>query len=165
MTVDIAVRTGTPADLDQVMALAQMMHDEIGISKFEPAKVLPDVYAALSLDHGIMGLIGDPGAPLQGGILLRLGNTFYSDEEVIEERGLFVHPDYRSAKGGRAARLCEFAKKTSDDLGKPLLVGVQNDVRTPGKMRLYERQFGKPCGAWFLHRPGESAPSHANEAA
>lgn len=157
MTEEIAVRVGTPADLDQVMELARMMHAEIGIATFNEAKVLPDIWAALNCDRGIMGLIGEPGDTIQGGIILRLGQVFYSDDEVLEERGLFIHPDFRSAKGGRAARLCEFAKKAAEGMGMPLVIGVMNDVRAKAKMRLYDRQFGEPAGAFYLWRP--SAPA------
>jgi len=154
MTDQIHVRVGTPEDLDQVMALAQMMHAEIGITSLEPQRVLPEIWAALNLDRGIMGVIGAPGAPIEGAILLRYGKLFYSDEDILEERGLFVHPEFRAAKGGRAKLLCEFAKTASDQLGLKLLIGVMNAQGAEGKIRLYERQFGAPCGVFFLHTPG-----------
>ena len=39
----------------------------------------------------------------------------------------------------------------------PLLIGVLSNKRTEGKIRLYERQLGKPSGAFFLYgaRTGE----------
>jgi GNAT superfamily N-acetyltransferase len=154
---DISVRIGTPADLDEVMALAQMMHEEIGLTAFEAGKVLPEIYAALHKDHGLMGLIGAPDGPVEAGILLVIGKFFYSDEDVLEERGLFVHPEYRQAKGGRAARLCEFAKHAADRLGMLLHMGVFNDVNADAKLRLYRRQFGEPAGAFFLYRPQVAA--------
>jgi GNAT superfamily N-acetyltransferase len=153
MDSGISVRIGTPEDLDQVMVMAKMMHDEIGITSLETEKVLPDVWAALNLDRGIMGVIGEPGKTIEGGILLRFGKFFYSNDDVLEERGLFIHPEYRSAKGGRARILCEFAKKAAEDLDMTLFIGVMNDVRTKGKVRLYERQFGEPIGQFFLYRP------------
>jgi hypothetical protein len=42
-------------------------------------------------------------------------------------------------------------------MGMPLLIGVQNDVRTKGKLRLYERQFGQPIGAFFKYEPNTTA--------
>jgi hypothetical protein len=88
---------------------------------------------------------------------------WYSDDEVLEERAIFIHPDYRSAKGGRARRLCEFTKLTADTLGVPLIIGVLSNHRTKGKIRLYERQFGEPSGAFFLYnaRTGLSADAQA----
>lgn len=152
MADNIVVRVGEPEDLDQVMELALMMHQEIGLVNINQHRVLEEVYASLHMDGGIMGIIGTPGK-IEGGILLRIGKLFYSDDPVLEEKGVFIHPDYRSAKGGRARKLCEFAKKSSDSLGMPLLIGIQNDVRTKGKLRLYERQFGEPIGAFFYYGP------------
>ena len=63
----------------------------------------------------------------------------------------FIHPDYRSAKGGRARRLCEFSKQAADSLGIPLIIGVLSNNRTEAKVRLYKRQFGEPSGAFFLY--------------
>jgi hypothetical protein len=76
---------------------------------------------------------------------------WYSDHEVLEEKAIFIHPDYRSAKGGRARRLCEFSKNTADSLGIPLIIGVLSNNRTEAKVRLYKRQFGEPSGAFFLY--------------
>lgn len=168
MSEEITVRAGTPQDLDQVMALAQMMHDEIGITALNPARILPEVWGALNLDGGIMGLIGEPGGPLEAGLLLRMGTLFYSDETVLEDKGLFVQPEFRTAKGGRGGKLIDFAKHTADALGLPLVMGIQNDVEAEGKMRLYTRKFGQPIGALFLYRPPQSeaqgAPSTAEAA-
>lgn len=155
----VNVRIGTPDDLDQVMALARMMHEEIGLSAFEPAKVLPEIYSALHQDRGLMGLIGEPGADVQAGILLMVGKFFYSDDDVLEEKGLFVHPDFRSAKGGRASRLCEFAKHSADVLGMLLHIGVFNDQNAEAKTRLYRRMFGAPAGEFYLYRPGADQSS------
>lgn len=152
-TEQIKVRVGVPDDLDQVMGLARIMHDEIGISPFGSEQVLSNIYSALNMDQGIMGVIGDPGERIEGAILLKIGKLWYSDDDALEEKGLFIHPDFRSAKGARAKHLCEFAKQTSNKLGMPLLIGIQNDVRTKGKMRLYERQFGEPIGAQWCYRP------------
>jgi hypothetical protein len=75
----------------------------------------------------------------------------YSDEQILCERAIFVRPEFRSAKGGRASRLCEFAKSTADKLEMPLLIGVLSTHRAAGKVRLYERHFGKPAGAYWLY--------------
>lgn len=167
--MDVKVRVGTVADLDEVMELARLTHAEIGLTAFNAERVLPDIYAALTKNHGIMGLIGDPGTPLQGGILLRVGKLFYSDDDVLEDRGLFVRPEHRTAKRGEgrpgrqphAILLCEFAKQAADALGIPLVIGIQSSVNTEGKLRLYERQFGKPIGAFFMYNPAVAEKSEA----
>ena len=70
----------------------------------------------------------------------------------MEERAIFVHPDFRSAKGGRAAKLCKFAKETADRMEMPLMIGVLSNSRTAAKIRMYERQFGSPTGVYFLYK-------------
>jgi hypothetical protein len=70
---------------------------------------------------------------------------------VLEEKAIFIHPDYRNAKGGRARRLCEFSKQVANTLELPLIIGVLSNHITEAKVRLYERQFGKPTGAFFLY--------------
>jgi len=47
--------------------------------------------------------------------------------------------------------LCDFAKKVSDTIGLPLVIGVLSNQRTKGKIKLYERQFGEQSGAFFLY--------------
>jgi len=43
-------------------------------------------------------------------VVLQIGKLFYSNEICLEELVLYVHPDYRNAKGGRAHKLVEFSK-------------------------------------------------------
>ena len=157
---ELAIRVGTRDDLDDVMRLALMGSAENGFVDPNPTKILEDVWAALHKDHGIMGLIGPPGA-LEGAILLRVLSLWYSDSKVLEERAIYVHPNHRAAVGGRAARLCKFSKMVSDQLGMPLLIGVLSNTRTKAKMRMYERHFGEPAGTYFLYNAttGQSSNS------
>lgn len=150
-TIALKVRVGTPDDVHPVMELAQMGAEENGFMEPNPAKLLVDVWAALNLDHGIMGLIGDPGARLEGAVLLRIAPVWYGDLPFIEERAIYVHPEYRNAKGGRAARLVEFSKTVSDNLKMPLMIGVLSNHRTEAKVRLYERMLGQRAGAIWLY--------------
>lgn len=157
MTADIKVRVGTPEDLDEIMKIAMVAVEENGFLNPNPGKLASEIWPALHQDHGIVGVIGEPGGLIEACVLLRIGQMWYSDTLVVEERAVFTHPEYRSAKGGRARKLCEFSKKVADDLGIPLIIGVLSNHRTEAKVRLYERQFGKPTGAFFLYgaRTGE----------
>jgi GNAT superfamily N-acetyltransferase len=146
---DIQVITGTPNDVHDVMELALMGSAENGFAKPNPQKLLAEIWPALHLHYGIMGLIR--GERLEGAILLRVSSLWYSDEPFLDERAIYVHPEFRSAKGGRAARLCEFAKTAAQKLGLPLMIGVLSNTRTAGKVRLYERQFGPQAGSYFLY--------------
>jgi hypothetical protein len=148
---DLQVRVGTLADLDEVMKLAVMASAENGFVDANPVKLLNEIYPALMLNRGMCGLIGQAGGIVEGVVLLRVGNMWYSDAETLDERAIFIHPDYRSAKGGRAARLCEFSKRAADHLGLPLVIGVLSNARTMAKVRLYQRQFGEPQGAFWIY--------------
>ena len=163
MADDLGVRIGTPEDVHPMMELALQACEENGFVDPNPQKLLAEIWPALNLDHGLVGIIQDGGGQLEGAILLRVGPMWYSDANVLEERAIFIHPDYRSAKGGRARRLCEFSKKTADTLGIPLMIGVLSNHRTEAKVRLYERQFGKPSGAFFLYNARTGAFKAAAE--
>ena len=148
---DLGVRVGTPEDVHRVMDIALQACGENGFVDPNPVKLLNEIWPALNKDHGLVGIIEGEDGTLEGAILLRMITMWYSDEQVLEEKAIFIHPDYRSAKGGRARRLCEFAKVMSDNLGVPLMIGVLSNNRTEAKIRLYERQFGQPAGAFFLY--------------
>jgi hypothetical protein len=126
---------------------------ESGVTAPNKMKMLHELWTALNLQHGIVGVIGDIGKPLEAGILLRIEPMWYSDDDKMHlvERTVFVHPDFRSAKGGRAAKLCEFAKNTSDRLNMPLMIGVLSTQKTEAKVRLYRRKFGEPSGAYWIY--------------
>lgn len=162
MSEELQVRVGTPDDVDDIMNLALSACEENGFVEPNPAKLLQEIWHGLNLERGVVGVIGDRGKP-EGAVLLRIGSMWYSDHEVLEEKAIFIHPDYRSAKGGRARRLCEFSKQVADSLGIPLIIGVLSNNRTKAKVRLYERQFGEPSGAFFLYNARTGAFRDAAE--
>jgi hypothetical protein len=157
---DTGVRIGTPDDVDGMMEIALAACAENGFVDPNPQRLLAEIWPALNREHGIVGVIGDPGERLEGAVLLRVGTMWYSDRQVLEEKAIFIAPEFRSARGGRARRLCEFSKQAADGLGLPLIIGVLSNHRTAGKVRMYRRIFGEPSGAFFLYgaRTGEAAP-------
>ena len=159
---DLGVRVATPDEVHDVMEGALQACAENGFSNPNPTRLLHEVWAGLNLDDGVVGVIGEPGK-IEGGILLRVTNVWYSDERMLEERAIFIRPEYRNVKGGRARRLCEFAKRSAETLGVPLLIGVLSNDRTEAKIRMYERQFGKPTGAFFLYNASTGAVQAAAE--
>jgi len=163
MTNEVRVRVGTPDDMPELMRLYDEVAKENGISQPDFDRVAAEIWASLHQDHGIVGVIGEPGNPLEAFVLLRIGQTWYSSETIIEERTVFVSKKYRSAKGGRARRLCEFSKKVSEELGMALLIGILSNQRTNSKVELYKRVFGEPAGAFWLHnaKTGEWAKEAA----
>jgi len=149
--IELRIRVATPADLDEIMSIAVMACEENGFLNPNPAKLAAEIWPALHQDHGLCAVIGKPGGMIEGLVLLRVGSMWYSDSQVVEEKAIFIHPDYRAAKGGRASKLCEFSKKVADTLGIPLIIGVLSNNRTSAKVKMYERQFGPPSGAFFLY--------------
>ena len=147
----LRIRAGRPEDLDEIMQIAMLACDENGFLNPNPEKLAAEIYPALCFNYGIVGLIGKPNDKIEGIVLLRIGTMWYADDYVVEEKAIFIHPDFRNAKGGRARKLCEFSKRVADTLGIPLIIGVLSNSRTEAKGRMYERQFGKPSGAFFLY--------------
>jgi len=146
----IIVRTGTPADVHDMMELARLATEENGLVKPNKIKLLQDIWAALNLERGIVGIIGEPGTVPEAAILLRIDEIQYGDDPCILEKAIYVHPDFRSAKGGRAAKLCDFALDMQKQFDMPLVIGILSNDRTEAKVRLYERKFGHAHGAYWI---------------
>ena len=151
MTDELEIRIGTPDDLEEMMKIALLACEENAFADPNPVKLATEMWPALCRDNGLVGIIGKHGGIIEGAVLLRIGTMWYSDAECIEEKAIFIHPDFRSAKGGRAKRLCEFSKSVADNLDIPLMIGVLSNERTVAKVKMYERQFGPPAGAFFLY--------------
>ena len=160
---EVKVRVATPEDIEGCLRLFIQANEENGIALLDRDKLFHIVWPSLHQDGGIIGIIGEPGQQPEGVILLRIESLWYSDDPVITEKLVYVHPDFRSAKGGRAAKLCEFAKKTSDELEMPLVIGVLSNERTKGKIKTYERLLGPQAGAFFLYN-GKTGLSHESAA-
>lgn len=143
---DATVRIGTPQDFNDTMDLAQLGSAENGFVRPKLEKLANEIWPALNRDYGIMGLIGEPKA--QGAVLLRIQQLWYSEDWVIEERAIFVHPEHRKSRNAR--KLVDFSKDFAQKMGLPLLIGVLSNQRTEGKIRLYNRVFGEPAGAYWI---------------
>lgn len=148
---EIVVRTGDLRDMDEMMRLAIAATEENGFMDADIEQLAANIFHSLQMSGGIVGVIGKPGERLEGAILLRIGPVWYSREPILDEKAVFVDPEFRAAKGGRAKKLVEFAKKCSDELGLPLSIGVLSNEKTEAKIRLYERMLGKPAGVYFLY--------------
>lgn len=148
--VKLAVRLAGKDDVTDIMDLALLGCEENAFVNADNSKILADIWTALTTPWGLVGVIGPRGKP-EAAVLLRIFEPWYSKSLVMEERAIFVHPDYRAVKGGRASRLVEFSKMAADRMGMPLLIGVLSNNRTAAKVRLYERHFGKMAGAYFIY--------------
>jgi hypothetical protein len=148
---ELVIRIATPDDMDELMKLAVAGCKDNGFLEPSIPRLAQDFWSATHLDHGLCAVIGPPGGGIEGMILLRIGTMWYSEAPVLEEKAIFIYPEFRSAKGGRAKKLCEFGKQTADKLGMPLIIGVLSNHRTEGKVKMYQRIFGAPAGAFFLY--------------
>ena len=84
MTEDLKIRLATVEDLDEMMRLALSACDENGFLNPNPIKLLEQIWPALNQDHGLCAVIGKPGGTIEGAILLRIGQMWYSDDLTIE---------------------------------------------------------------------------------
>jgi hypothetical protein len=148
----IIVRVATPSDMPQIMDLSVLAAKENGFLDASAALLAKAVWGPLNQDHGIIGCIGEPGAVIEGMVVLSIGKIFYSDTDCLEEKTLYLRPEHRSAKGGRANKLLEFSMAAADSLGLPLLIGVLSNQRTEAKCRLYQRKLGPAAGAYWIYK-------------
>lgn len=148
---DLKITLATPQDEDQILSIALNAWAENGLADIDIEKVRAMLRPALYLWQGLCGIIKQPSGRIEGGILMRMSQMWYSNSWIIEEKIIFVDPEFRNVKGGRAALLCDFSKKVADDLGIPLMIGVLSNERTAAKIKMYERKFGEPAGAFFLY--------------
>lgn len=165
---DLNVRLATPEDEAALMDLALRAWNENGVMDVNPEKMLGMIRPALYLWQGLVGVIGNPGGPIEGAVLLRMSQMWYSDSWILEEKAVFVDPEYRKASRSEqslshARRLVDFSKQVADGLGIPLLIGVLSSHRTKAKIRLYERRLGTPAGAFFLYGANTGHEEHDTE--
>jgi N-acetylglutamate synthase-like GNAT family acetyltransferase len=156
----LQIRLATTDDMDEVMRLAITACQENGFLNASAERLAREIWPALCQDHGLCPVIGPKNGDIEGLALLRIGTMWYSESIVVEERAIFVYPQFRAAKGGRARRLCEYSKHVSETLGIPLLIGILSNTRTEGKVRMYKRIFGEPAGAFFLYG-ARAEPGHS----
>lgn len=141
------VRLAQPEDEAGIVELCVLLHEENGLFPLSEAKTRALVKRAIDRQGGIIGVIGDLGAPVAG-IQLALDQMYYSDQWLLNEGFNYVHPNYR--KSDFAKCLIAYAKSCADKMGLPLMMGILSNHRTEEKIRLYERQLEK-AGAYFVY--------------
>jgi hypothetical protein len=151
MTQPSNVRIATPEDEPEILRMVVMMLEENGLapslSEVDEETVLKQIRKALNRDLAVMGVIGEPGN-LEAMIYLDVNSFWYSRKPHLMELFNFVDPEHR--KSTHAKALIGFAKQCVTD-GIKLVIGVVSNSRTEAKVRLYERQLGKPAGAFFVY--------------
>lgn len=141
------VRLAMPSDEDEIMRICHDLHQENGLFSFDDAKVRDKIQKCLYQRGGIMGVIGDPGK-IEAAICMTLGQAWYTTDWCLEEFFAFTLPTHR--RSTNTNELIIFAKACAEQLDLPLMIGILSNERTEAKVRLYQRKFGAPAGAFFL---------------
>lgn len=154
------VRCALPDEEEQIMDLCRRLHQENGLFTLHEGRVRDIIRMATSKKGGFLGVIGEPGEKIEGIICMIISLFWYSEDWHLEELFSYVHPDFR--KSTNAKNLISFAKRCSDELKIPLVIGVISNDRTEQKVRLYQRQFDKANGAFFVYGSPWQEPKVVN---
>lgn len=153
------VRLASVAEEEEIMEMCREIHAENGLVSMAEDKVRAMLHKAFNKEGGIIGLIGQPGA-LEAIIMIVMTSFWSSDDTHLEELFAYVRRPFRTKFNGpdtikmpHAEALVKFAKKCSDDIGVPLVIGIITNKRMAGKVRLYRSILGYPAGAYFVINP------------
>lgn len=141
------VRMAEPGDRQPLWELMMLLHGENGLFRVSPTKVDAMLNRWYARDGALIGVIGDVGEPVAA-IYLEITQAVYSDDWMLCEQFNFVHPDHRRTT--YASQLIAYAKRCSDDLHLPLMVGILSNHRTEAKMRLYDRVLTR-AGGYYIY--------------
>ena len=156
--MDYVVRLATPKDEEKIWDLLMLMHEENGFFEMDNDSVREMVRKVLNRENGIIGVI-DGEEEIEAAVCLVIDKLWYAKTWCLNDVFNFVAPKYR--RSTRAKSLISFAKRYSDQVGIPLLMGIVSNVRTEAKIKLLERQL-KKAGAFFIYNyGGENHNNHA----
>lgn len=147
MITTIPVRKARLSDRGAILAICEQNWSENGQFGLSMRKVEKMVDRAFSNDGCIIGTVGRD--RIEGIIMLLISQFWYTDDWCLEETMNYVLPEYR--RSTHAKDMISFAKRCSDEIGIPLVIGVVSNERTKAKIELYRRQLGDPCGGYFLY--------------
>jgi GNAT superfamily N-acetyltransferase len=149
-----SVRLAQASDEPEIIKLLKIMHAENGWQPLDVDYARLTFARAFERKGGILAVIGAPGH-IRAMLYLMITNSWYTRQNHLQELFCFVHPDHRNSDYAKI--LIEYAKKCSDDISLsagmkvPLVMGVLTNKRVAAKVRLYQRRFGLPVGATFVH--------------
>jgi GNAT superfamily N-acetyltransferase len=152
------VRTATASDEAEIIKVLHEMHAEGGLLNLDVDSARNMFAFAFEKRGGIIGVIGNP---IEAAIGLLITRFWYTKENHLEEFFSFVRQPYRNTN--HAKTLISFAKKCSDEIGIPLVIGVLTNKRIEGKVRLYRRSLGYPAGAFFVYNANWISERDENE--
>ncbi len=136
------IRRALAADLERLVALAELMHAEsrFRIFRFAAPKVRNVLQGLIdSPDAGLVLVAVDETSTIVGAIALLCAEQWFSDERVVQDFGLFVDPKHR---GGLAAvRLVAEGERWARERGaRTYELGINTGVQVERTARLFERR-------------------------
>ena len=141
------VRIAAPFEEGAIMGMCRELHAENGIFKLSENKVRHILGRAFNREGGILGVIGAPDH-LEAMIYIQMSSMWYTDDSCLEELYTYVRPAFRRSRN--AVDLLHFSKWSAETTGLPLFIGVISNEQTERKVQLYQRQFSRPAGCFFL---------------
>lgn len=165
MLITSPVAKAKPADKEAVIEICKEDWEENSQFSLSLPKLQTMVSRILDEGQGVIGLIRKA-SEIEAVMLLQISQFWYTNDWCLEEVLNFVRPQYR--RSTNAKDMIQFAKRCSDELGIPLVIGVVSNERTAAKIALYQRQLGPQVGGYFiwnLKRPTVNAPPLAPQGA
>lgn len=144
---EFTVRMAKQEDEDAIFSLCIDLCEEGQLFEMDSDTVRDIIRGCTAGYGGIIGVIEGKNE-LEGVICLSTDKYWYAKDWFLGEVFNFVPAKYR--KSTRAKSLLGFAKKCSDDLRIPLVVGIVSNNKTEPKIKLLERQLPK-AGAFFMY--------------
>lgn len=137
------VRLATQADEPALMDHCRIIHADNGACSFSERKVAETILIATRNGGGIIGVI-DGKDGFEASIFLMLDQFYYSEDWILRERWVFVHPDHRKKQHFDRlidyARACQ-AKMSDGGEFMPLFCGIGTKTRVMAKIRLWMHKF------------------------
>ncbi len=138
------------------MVMCRLLNEENGLFPMSEDRVRTVLKLAFDRRGGVLGVLGDPGK-IEAMIFMLISQMWCSDQWHLEELFNYCRPEFR--KSNNAKTMMNFAKQCSEELRLPLIIGVITNSRTEEKVRLYQRQFSKPNGAFFVYNTRWDKPA------
>jgi GNAT superfamily N-acetyltransferase len=152
--IHINVRAATADDRVAVLALLRALHAETPHAALSEGRLREGWDEALSIGVIIVSE-QHPGRPV-GTVALVPESPWFSDEVFLCDRWMYVHPEYRHSPHARL--LLRSCRRLAAEQAIPLHMSVAGyGDRTAGKIRLFSRELGPPCGAtWVIRNHGRT---------
>jgi hypothetical protein len=134
-------------DRDEILEVCKEDWRENSCFSLSEEKLERKIDDILEKGEGVVGIIRR--SEIEAIMIMQISQSWNSTDFCLEELLNFVRPQYR--RSTNAKDMIQFAKRCSDELDIPLVIGVVSNERTAAKIQLYERQLGKSCGGVFMY--------------